>query len=104
RNTLTNIERTDEDRYDVAKGALVVQRGSWAYVSDNVINGPAGMGPLGGEPGLSDIDARFEHAAFRGNQFNGYQFSIGDGSEHVLMSDNLFKTDSASAIHINGYN
>jgi hypothetical protein len=102
-NDLTNLDRRDEgDRYDTAKGAIVVQKGQYAYVYSNKANGPTGVGPLGDADGLPTKESRFKFAVFEQNDFTG-TFTVHHGAEHVRVDRNVLRGDDANQIEVEGY-
>lgn len=103
-NDFTNLDRRSVDRYDDAKGALVIQEGSYAYAAHNRINGPAGVGPLGGTNGLNNIAARFRWAVVEANRIENYSFEMKHGAEHTMVRSNVLLVNDGPAISVEGYN
>lgn len=103
-NELQNKDRSATDRYDVAKGVIVIQQGSYAYVAHNIAKGPVGVGPLGQGDGLSNKAARWRHAVFEGNRIEGYTFEVLHGSEHSMLRNNVLLVNDGPSIKIEGYN
>lgn len=101
-NTLTNLDRSKEDRLDVAKGALVLQKGAWLWAQGNTLNGPNGIGPLGGKDGATEKDARLNIAVFRQNQING-SFTVNHGTTGALVAYNGIHANDAVAFEVSGY-
>jgi hypothetical protein len=104
RNDFTNLDRRDEgDRYDTAKGAIVVQMGQYAYVYGNKADGPTGVGPLGDADGLKHPEQRFKFAVLEANDFTG-TFTVHHGAENVRVSKNLLRANDTHAIQVEGFN
>ena len=101
-NELENKDRSRTDRYDVAKGAIVIQQGSYAYVAHNIAKGPVGVGPLGQGDGLTNKSARWRHAVFEGNRIENYTFEVLHGAEHAMLRNNVFLVNDGPAIKIEG--
>lgn len=104
-NKLTNLDRTSSgDAKDNGKGTIVSQKGSYAYIADNQMRGPAGVGPLGGGDGLGDKGARFTHARVEDNvQYEG-TFFVNHGADHITLTGNTLFRDDAIAFDIAGWN
>lgn len=102
-NHFTNLDRRSVDRYDDAKGALVMQEGSYGYAAHNRISGPAGVGPLGKENGLTNIDARFRWAVIEANRIENYSFEMKHGAEHTMVRSNVLLVNDGPAILVDGY-
>ena len=102
-NDFTNLDRRSVDRYDDAKGALVIQEGSYAYAAHNRLNGPAGVGPLGGSNGLNNIAARFRYAVIESNKIEKYSFELKHGAEHTMIRSNVIVVNDGPAINIDGF-
>jgi hypothetical protein len=72
-NVFSNLDRRSEGfRHDTAKGTVVLQKGGKGVVTDNVLEGAAGAGPLGGRDGLVDTWARWDGAYWAGNKITGH--------------------------------
>ncbi len=80
-----------------------MQKGSYAYVAHNTTKGPSGVGPLGGDNGLTDSGARFKHAVFEANRLNG-PFHIEHGSEDIEVRSNIIHSNIELAFAVQGYN
>ncbi len=104
-NDFTNLDRRAEgDRYDTAKGAIVAQVGEYAYIADNIVNGPLAIGPLGEENGLHSKEARFSHVVVTRNSISGAMLEVKHGSEHVTLHDNVIFQTGGTAIEVEGFN
>lgn len=103
-NKLTNLDRTaNGDRSDNAKGTIACQKGSFAYIANNQLRGPAGVGPLGGPDGAGDRQARFSNARVQDNvQLEG-TFFLQHGANHVTLTRNTIFRDDTQAIEIVGW-
>ena len=104
-NEFTNLDRRGEgDRYDTAKGAIVAQVGEYAYIADNIVNGPLTVGPLGEQDGLHAKGNRFEHVVVTRNDISGSMLEIKHGAEHITLHDNVMHQDGGTAIEVEGFN
>ena len=103
-NDLTNLDRRSVDRYDVAKGAITVQEGSYAYVAGNDLHAVTGVGPLGEGDGLDSKSNRFRYAVFEGNRTYNATLVINHGAEHVMVRNNIIERSGSPGIEIDGYN
>src|SRR5690606_5218787 len=93
-NTFDNLDRrTEGDPYDYAKGAVSMQKGSFAYVTDNEFHGPTAVGPLGDGDGLPHKEDRWNWAIWENNRFTEHGLQIDHGSQHVAVRYNLFESD-----------
>jgi PKD repeat protein len=103
-NDFTNLDRRNSgDQYDSAKGAITNQKGTHSYIAYNRIDGPAGIGPLGKNDGLTDKAARFVHAVAEGNTYTRDTLFIQHGAEHISVRHNTFKFDSGIQIAVEGF-
>jgi hypothetical protein len=104
-NDFANRDRRDKgDKYDTSKGAIVIQRGDWAYVAGNFVRfGPIGVGPLGEKDGLKHPDARFNVAVFENNRVHT-AFYINHGANKVTIRNNLIRQADTRAINVQGWN
>ncbi|MEL7237921.1 MAG: PKD domain-containing protein, partial [Planctomycetota bacterium] len=103
-NDLENKDRRPNgDPHDYAKGVIVIQKGSHAYVHGNTIKGPWGVGPLGDGDGLSDKSARFKYAIFEGNESRDGHYQIEHGSQHVSIRSNVLHQTEPLAFKLEGY-
>lgn len=103
-NNFTNLDRRDQgDRYDTAKGAIVVQMGQYAYVYGNKAQGPTGVGPLGDADGLKNPQQRFKFAVFEANDFKG-TLTVHHGAENIRLQRNLLRSNDSHAIEVEAYN
>ena len=103
-NDFRNMDRRDSDRYDFDKNVITMQKGSFGYVTDNLIHGPNMLGPLGAGDGIGMKEARWEWAIWENNTFDVRELSVMHGTEHADIRYNLFKLDDARAITIEGFN
>lgn len=103
-NRFTNLDRSNVDPRDTAKGAIVSQKGSYSYIANNEVRGPAGVGPLGENDGLSEKWARFRHSAVEGNVMYNATFFLQHGAENVTFRDNTFFANDMAAISVKAYN
>ena len=108
-NDFTNLDRRAADAGgdpgDYAKSALLLQHGSFGYVSGNTITGPAAVGPLGDGDGLAYLDARWDTAVWEGNfHRNGSTMFFEHGARHVDFRNNVMRADDVKAILIEGHN
>lgn len=103
-NDFTNLDRRAEgDRYDTAKGVIVAQVGEYAYIADNIVNGPLAVGPLGEGDGLHSKEARFTHVVVARNDISGAMLEIKHGAEHVTLHDNVIHQSGGTAIEVEGF-
>lgn len=103
-NTFDNLDRRSEgDPYDYAKGAISMQKGSFAYVTDNEFLGPTAIGPLGDGDGLKTADDRWTWAIWENNRFPSEGLQIDHGAEHVSIRYNLFESDDTTMIRLEGF-
>ena len=104
-NDFSNLDRRDgADAGDHAKGTIVIQHGSHAYVSGNRVTGPAGVGPLGDGDGLIVRDSRFDTAVWEGNLHRqGSTVFFEHGSQHVDFRGNVLRADGRTALLVEGY-
>jgi hypothetical protein len=104
-NTFANLDRRNAgdkpDRYDTAKGTLTIQKGRLAYVSDNTLTGPMGVGPLGKRDGLTDKSARWQIAVVEDNVIQG-RLEVKHGASTVVARQNLVTCDEEIAIVVEG--
>ena len=104
-NTLSNLDRTTQgDIKDTGKGAIACQKGSYGYIADNQLRGPAGVGPLGLANGLTDKAARFLHARVQDNVQHEGSFYLQHGAEHVTLIGNTIYRDDQVAFDVIGWN
>ena len=104
-NDFTNLDRRAEgDRYDGIKGAIVAQVGEYAYIADNIVNGPLAIGPLGEQDGLHAKDNRFTHVVATRNDITGSMLEVKHGAEHVTLHDNVMHLDGGTSIEVEGFN
>jgi len=106
-NDFTNLDRrnstSDPDPFDAAKNVLTIQKGSRAIVRGNKITGNVSVGPLGGNDGLSDRNARWSQAVIEENQIDG-QIHVHHGASEVTIRNNTIRANSRVAISIEGDN
>src|SRR5262249_25784056 len=89
-NELANISRRDAgDYWDYRKTALNVQSGEFAYISDNVLDGPFQIGPLGQEDGLKYTWRRFKYVVADGNTVKDDMLWVKHGAEHIMVRNNI---------------
>ena len=105
-NDLTNMNRQAQgDKYDTSKGAIVIQRGDYAYVAHNDVHGPLGAGPLGDADGMQDPTSRFDYAVFeQNNVLDNSTMYINHGASHVTIRGNVFHNSDKEAIRIEEWN
>lgn len=104
KNDFTNLDRRGAgDRYDTAKGAIVVQMGQYAYVYGNKADGPTGVGPLGDADGLKNPQQRFKFAVFEANDFKG-TLTVHHGAENIRLQRNFLRANDSHAIEVEAYN
>lgn len=104
KNDFTNLDRRGKgDRYDTAKGAIVVQMGQYAYVYGNKADGPTGVGPLGDADGLKNPQQRFKFAVFEANDFKG-TLTVHHGAENIRLQRNFLRANDAHAVEVEAYN
>lgn len=104
-NTFDNLDRRpDGDRYDFAKGAVTMQKGSFAYVTDNEFLGPTAIGPLGNADGLKTAGDRWIWAIWENNHFTNPGLQIDHGASQVAVRYNLFESDETTMIRVDGFN
>lgn len=107
-NQLSNLDRKSFDQWDIKKGALTLQRGSYACVRENTINGPIAIGPLGKADGFKadapDATAsRQRFTVVENNQINGDALELHHGLEHALVRNNGITVNDGRAIEIDGH-
>ncbi len=107
-NDFDNIDRRNKgsqsDQWDTAKGTLVVQHGSYAYVANNTLRGVSGVGPLGDADGLSHKQDRWEYAVFEYNDHrDDAGFIVEHGAEHVDVRFNRINVENYHAITVEGF-
>jgi PKD repeat protein len=103
-NNFANVDRrTRGDQYDIAKGAIVVHLGSWAYIANNTVpGGPIGIGPLGGGDGLKDPGGRFRWCVVENNQSSS-NILVVHGSEHTMVRNNVVRRNDWVAFTVEGF-
>ncbi len=103
-NDLANADRRTVDRYDTSKGVITVQLGSYAYLSDNRIDGPLPIGPLGEADGLTTKGSRWRYAVVEDNVIDRSTVEVAHGAEHVMIRNNVIRVNNDQAIEVDGYN
>lgn len=107
-NNFTNLNRQAEgDSQDIAKGSIVVQKGSYAYVAHNTVtDGPIGVGPLAGNTtdALNDKSAAWDWAVIDGNTVSRSNIEFVPGGEHVMVRNNIVHSDDGAGIIVDGEN
>ncbi len=89
---------------NVTKGTITIHKGHYAYVANNKLSGgKLTVGPLGEGDGLSHKGDRFDYAVFENNVVNSPTI-IEHGAQHVMMRNNVFKSENYAAIEIEPYN
>ena len=104
-NDLTNLDRRSQgDSIDIAKGVIVMQKGSFGYATDNQIRGGGGgVGPLGGPDGSGDPTARWLWAIWENNVFHDDPFFVEHGAQHLDFRFNVMDFENKWSIQIEGY-
>ncbi len=103
-NDFTNLDRTSVDRSDMAKGTMVIHKGTYVFVTHNTItDGGIGVGPLGGPDGFGDRGARWEYAVIENNIAKNTSIRVTHGAEHVMIRDNVVHLNGGGAFLLNGY-
>jgi hypothetical protein len=104
-NQFENLDRRQHgDEHDTAKGTLVVQRGSFAYIAQNRIGrGPVGVGPLGDGDGLKHKESRWRWAVIERNHVESW-VSFNHGVEHIIARNNIVHRSDWAAFLVEGYN
>lgn len=103
-NHLANLDRRPADKIDTGKGSCVVQSGTFAYVSGNVLRrGPVGVGPLDGRDGMKNPAARFRFAVVENNRL-GTTLFVNHGADDVVIRNNLIRKNDSAAIQVAGFN
>lgn len=104
-NDLTNLNRTQlGDPTDIAKGVIVMQSGSFGYVTDNQIRGGGGgVGPLDGPDGMNQMEARWLWAIWENNVFHDETFMVESGAEHLDFRYNVLDFNNDWSMQIEGY-
>lgn len=88
----------------VTKGTITIHKGSYAYIANNKLSaGKLTVGPLGEGDGLSHKADRFNYAVFENNIIDSPTI-IEHGAQHVMMRNNVFKSENYAAIEIEPYN
>lgn len=103
-NDLNNIDRTSVDSLDIAKSSLAIQKGSYAWVTNNTIRGNWSVGPLGGADGLTDTGARWNYAVIENNLSTTTTLFVNHGAQHVMIRNNIMQAKDGIAIQVQGYN
>lgn len=103
-NNFANLDRRPADKIDTGKGSCVVQSGTFAYVSGNLLRrGPVGVGPLDGRDGMKNPAARFRYAVVENNRL-GTTLFINHGADDVVVRNNLIRKNDSAAIQVAGFN
>ena len=85
-NALANIERTQQDPSDVAKGALRCESVDFCWVEGNDFAGITDAGPLGGADGLPQAGRRVNYVVWRNNVHRG-PIRLKHGLQHFLLEN-----------------
>jgi len=106
-NSFTNQDRRQmDDNLDVAKQAITVHWGSYAYVYGNTTHdGRVEIGPLGEADGLkpANIDRRLNWVKIEANDFHFTQFNrleIDHGTTHAMVCDNVIDVENGAGIAV----
>jgi PKD repeat protein len=94
------------DTVGLNKGCLVLNSGSYAYVSDNTATtGAFGVGPISNTAtaALNDKGAMFNWTVFDGNTLNTY-LNIGVGAHHTMVRNNVINIANTEGINVAAYN
>lgn len=104
RNSLTNLDRSDVDRIDVAKNALTVHSGSHIYITQNSLSsGPIMLGPLGEEDGFGQPNQKLSTVVFEDNLMQRTFLRVNHGIARVTIRNNRFFADDRTAIYVQGF-
>lgn len=105
-NDFTNADTRPKNPDDEAKGCVVCQRGSHVWVEQNKSHlGGIGVGPLGGNDGISDKAGRTTYAVVKNNTVDGGNcISVMHGAAHVRVQDNIIDRgkNDLSGIEVDG--
>jgi len=98
-NNFTNLNRGSVDVNDSNKGVVDVHRGTYAYVAQNSIrDGELRAGPRGG---ASDIPgSTTSWTVFEDNYIYDHEIQIYPGTQHLMIRNNVMKSDDGAAINI----
>lgn len=106
-NDFTNADTRPKNPDDEAKGCIVCQRGSHVWVEQNKSRlGGIGVGPLGGNDGISDKAGRTVYAVVKNNTVDGGNcISVMHGAAHVRVQDNIIDRgkNDLSGIEVDGF-
>ena len=100
-NNFTNLDRSGVDKPDYSKGTVEVHRGSFAYVWRNELHdGALRAGPRDdGDKSLGDTT---QWVVFDANELYEHDLTIKVGTHHFVARNNIIRTNSSSAISIEG--
>lgn len=106
-NDFTNADTRPKNPTDEAKGCIVCQRGDYVWVEQNRSHlGGIGVGPLGGNDGISDKAGRTTYAVVKNNTVDGGNcISVMHGAAHVRVQDNVIDRgkNDLSGIEVDGF-
>jgi len=102
------------DIRDTYKGSLVIQKSQYVYAYGNTLRGEAGsksdagkveIGPLAKKTGEKGSDQRTKYVVFEENLVTDHsQIQVHHGSEHVVVRNNVIKSENLNFFTIEGYN
>jgi len=101
-NTITNIARPIEDPIDIAKNAINLQAGAYAYVDGNTLTGPNSVGPLGKKDGLAFKHQRSRVYVVENNLFRNGTLGVQHGLSDVTIRNNRFEVEGIRCIEVDG--
>ncbi len=102
-NDLTNLNRQDVDQYDIAKTALNLQKGEYAYVHGNTLRGPSSLGPLGKSDGLQYKEHRSRWYVVENNRIERSPLELQHGLSDVILRNNSFEVTDGRCISVDGF-
>ena len=106
-NNFTNADTRPKNLTDEAKGCIVCQRGDYVWVEQNRSHlGGIGVGPLGGNDGISDKAGRTTYAVVKNNTVDGGNcIQVMHGAAHVRVQDNVIDRgkNDLGGIEVDGY-
>lgn len=100
-NNITNLADAGGNTADISKATLAVQKGTYAYVYDNVLtDGSAGVGPMDNSypSSVNDQGATFDYSVWNGNLVNNSDLLIQPAAHDILMENNVINTTTGGFV------
>jgi PKD repeat protein len=100
-NHFANLDRRPADKDDYSKGTIEMHNGNYAYIAGNdVTGGTIRVGPLGlhGE----DLSAATDWSVIEDNQLAGTWIVAYAGTHHLMVRNNIIRTDAFQAVQLQG--